>query len=363
MKNEICITKKLNQIRARSSASTSNQSFKVFMFNAISFTLGVSALSYVLSAGEPTDASELTSLVYILTASFSIALLLFRPLILLTQSRAQPLGAVILQLTVFVLLMHLIKNDGDELIELAKQYPTHSIAIGISLGLSLFIDKLGRNYFYVESRPIVGERYALGISASPMTPSKRDLEIARIHEAGHAMIYAATTSLPSTVRVSVFDSFNATGSLGGVSTKVEKNTFLRENELNFFMYLTLAGLAAEKVHFNEPASGGSSDLAKWKLYANRYLDGGFSSEPYVVDPQSVQDAELNATLLQKLRTDQMANLEHFFLSNHQLLMELADALKERNTLDAEALNPFLKRVALPEWLEPVEFVEDHDKEV
>ncbi|MEF1300556.1 hypothetical protein QTO17_01325 [Vibrio owensii] len=363
MENEVSISKPLNKLRAQFNESKKGQSFMHWVFITISFALGVTVLLYVNSTGKPVDVSELTYLVYMFTGTICALIISVRPVLLACQNRAQPLGTIVLQLLVFGILMHHIKSDGDALIELAKQYPTHSIAIGISIVFVLYIYKLGNKSFYVGGNPSAGENYALGIAAKPMAPSKRDIEIARIHEAGHAMIYAAAKPLPSTVEVSVYGTFKGTGSLGGVSSQVTNNTFLRENELNFYMYLTLAGLAAEKAYFNEHASGGSRDLVMWKTYANKYLDGGFSSEVFVVEPQSVQDAELNTTTLKNLSADQMANLEQFFETNYQLLIELADALKKENTLDAEALKPYLERVVLPEWLEPVQLVEDLQDEV
>ncbi|MGI2184761.1 hypothetical protein ACRN9F_21350 [Shewanella oncorhynchi] len=330
-----------------------NPSFQHYLFNIISIVLSALAITFVVSEGEPHDVSELTSLIYMFTGSLCSVILLIRPLAFLSERRAQPLGTVLIQLISFMLLMHTIKNDGDGLIELGKQYPTHVFAFGLSVIFVLFINKLGSRYFYVQNEAYTSASYSMCTPKSQIKPSHRDLEVARIHEAGHALIYAATSPYPSNLQVTVFESFQGSGVLGKTTFPNTCHMYYQANELNIFMYLTLAGLAAEKAYFNEHFSGGSSDLIMWESYANQYFAGGFSQIPYILAPKTKQEVLLNSNSLNELRSYQLDNLHEFFVTNRVVLLDLSHALKEAGSIDAEALRPFLDKVELPEWLPEV----------
>lgn len=129
--------------------------------------------------------------------------------------------------------------------------------------------------------------------------------------------------------------------------------YYQANELNIFMYLTLAGLAAEKAYFNEHFPGGSSELIMWESYANQYFAGDFSLIPYILAPKTKQEVLLNSNSLNELRSYQLDNLHEFFVTNRVVLLGLSRALKKAGSIDVEALRPFLDRVELPEWLPEV----------
>lgn len=173
--------------------------------------------------------------------------------------------------------------------------------------------------------------------------TSKDISITCLHEAGHALVYAALPNIPEQFRMKALPQTDGRGRLGSI-TSVEWNGILRPKDfLLIQLLMLLAGQQAEKCIFNEIFDGAHSDLRHWQQEAENYLMlgfGGFYFSPIEDD----YEAEQNRLTLEKLRDEQSDLLLKFFKLNQQVLEDLAKELQAKGRLLKDDIEPFLAKV-------------------
>lgn len=150
----------------------------------------------------------------------------------------------------------------------------------------------------------------------PASRTAKDRRIVAAHEAGHALMYAAWSPLPTTLQVSINSSTDNSGSLGYVRCGEPQPRLMDKNRETWEMLLALAGMAGEQ-HYNP-------------------------------DPSTHLELESNQHHLMVLKAEHNALLTEFFTLNHDLHARLTEALMPGETLEARHLHPYLAAVRLPD---------------
>lgn len=325
----------------------SNSHLGFAMLNLLVGLLGVVSI-YNLP---PSNAlSLMASTTYTVVSILACSFLVLRPILLFMTNQGQPLLSVVMQIGVTVVILSFIDTQGDMVIGSALDHPQITIGIIVGYFIANLIYKLSTPFSIGHTRVEVG-RMAVSMKKQP---SERDLDIAAVHEAGHALMYAAVRNVPDSLTVKLLDGFDRAGVLGTVSCEVVRHTLMKKSELEFYMYLSLAGVAAEKVRFGEVFSGASNDLAQWGAHCETYLLNGFGERLYLPNAATDLDREANAKMRNTLHADQLLALSNFFGRNWKVLSELAGEIRESKTLQSEQLKPYLDRVDVPEWLPDID---------
>jgi hypothetical protein len=196
-------------------------------------------------------------------------------------------------------------------------------------------------YRYAKASGAVGN-FAL----KPRTePTERDNRVTSVHEAGHALVYAALGFLPNEVKIVLHDQ-SKLGVLGYVSAGEWgewKHLLTSRTFAEWEMLLFLGGQAAEKVLLGEASLGSRSDMVYWEVRAKAYLSHGFGFT-YFNHPDTQLEVGQNQLSLDVLRDNQRTLLQKFFDENKQVLDDLAFAVAEKRELSKSDLVPFLARV-------------------
>jgi hypothetical protein len=195
-----------------------------------------------------------------------------------------------------------------------------------------------REYGYAKAAGTVGN-FAL----KPRTePTERDNRVTSVHEAGHALVYAALGFLPNEVKIVLHDQ-SKLGVLGYVSAGEWKHLLTSRTFAEWEMLLFLEGQVAEEVLLGEASLGSRSDMVYWEVRAKAYLSNGFSFT-YFNHPDTQLEVGQNQLSLDVLRDNQRTLLQKFFDENKQVLDDLAFAVAEKRELAKSDLVPFLARV-------------------
>ena len=179
------------------------------------------------------------------------------------------------------------------------------------------------------------------------TPTARDLRTLAIHEAGHALPYAALRPLPPYVQVSLPQPTAADDTLGYVTRivyphELEDLTFQR-----WEMLVCLAGQAAEDLVLHGQSNGSGQDLERWLGHAEDYLSLCHEEIFYASPANPLQHAS-NQQLLKRLLITQRGQIREFLRINQAVLVGLAETIATRRHLAAADLKPFFAEVRLPE---------------
>lgn len=322
-------------------------------FTMLNLLIGFVGSGLILGFKPSNDISYLASSVYTVVTALTCTFLIARPIMLMLQNQGQAVMSVVMQIAVTIAILSFIDTQGDMVIRSAREHPQFAIAIVVGYFISVHIYKLSSSFDIGHSDVAVG-RMAVSIKKSP---SERDLEIAAVHEAGHALIYAAAKEIPDTLKVELLDRFDRKGVLGTVSCEAVNHSLMKKSEIEFNMYLCLAGMAAEKVRFGEFSAGSSNDLAQWNAHCEMYLSNGFGEGHYLPNAVTSSDREANAKVRTALHSDQMFALSNFFGRNWKVLSELANEIRNTKTLQGDQLKPYFNRVDIPKWLPKIEIEE------
>ncbi len=193
-------------------------------------------------------------------------------------------------------------------------------------------------YRYAKASGAVGN-FAL----KPRTePTERDNRVTSVHEAGHALVYAALRFLPNEVKIVLHDQ-SKLGVLGYVSAVEWKHLLTSRTFAEWEMLLFLGGQVAEEVLLGKASLGSRSDMVYWEVRAKSYLSNGFGFT-YFNHPDTQLEVGQNQLSLDVLRDNQRTLLKKFFDENRQVLDELAFTVAEKRELTKSDLTPFLARV-------------------
>jgi Peptidase family M41 len=175
-------------------------------------------------------------------------------------------------------------------------------------------------------------------------PTKRDNRVISVHEAGHALIYAALGVLPDELKIVLHDQ-SKLGVLGYVSSVEREHVLTSRVFAEWNMLLSLGGQVAEEVLLGEASLSAYSDIPRWQISAKAYLSHGFGLT-YFNQPENQFEAVQNQAALDALRAKQCVLLQQFFFKNKQVLEDLAVTVSEKRELFKSDLTPFLDQVQL-----------------
>ncbi|CNV23576.1 ATP-dependent metallopeptidase HflB [Salmonella enterica subsp. enterica serovar Bovismorbificans] len=182
----------------------------------------------------------------------------------------------------------------------------------------------------------------------PASRTAKDRRIVAAHEAGHALMYAAWSPLPTTLQVSINSSTDNSGSLGYVRCGEPQPRLMDKNRETWEMLLALAGMAGEQHYTGDVSSGAFDDGRRWLSHAVPWLVCHLKTGIYYPDPSTHLELESNQHHLMVLKAEHNALLTEFFTLNHDLHARLTEALMPGETLEARHLHPYLAAVRLPD---------------
>lgn len=239
----------------------------------------------------------------------------------------------------------------------ARPHATVATAIGLLVVYGVFgfvdrwVDLPGRQY--VVARAAIAEACA-SVSENRRRP-RTESEVRRtaVHEAGHALLYAAMPSLPENFVVKVFWDLGPNDRYRGfVRSAANCQTAQVESVSHWKMLFDLAGTVAEKIVYGVRADGAIEDNTRWTRAAQEYLACGYG-EVYFEEPATELEAECNQRALNRLKSAHYEVLETFLDANRALLDELAERLLTVGELDHKGIAPYLARVTFTQAVRPL----------
>lgn len=300
------------------------------------------------------DASPLLHAIFYCTKRLGVLAVImvpsFRALIL---GGMPPLSDYVVGFAVLTGVCAVLAQLGDTVITWATADALSATAVAVSLILVRVTLGLARSPWRNSALERSFESIGLPaagyyVKAKPRTKlSSNDIRSTSAHEAGHTLPHAALAALPAHF-VAVVELDHETGSLGYV-TGVDDGDHLevRRTFVEWQMLMLLGGRVAQRVLLGSETLGGTSDYSKWLTLANVYLSNGIKGLFYD-EPKGADQVMLNKVALDNLQREQEALLAEFFENNLDVLSDLTDALVEHRRLDAEALEPFMARVRMPD---------------
>ncbi|QUY45454.1 hypothetical protein [Acaryochloris marina] len=265
----------------------------------------------------------------------------------------QSIGRFFLKTVLYIFVIKFGPSMLHELYLQIKANPEISIAFGLSvlgvLALNWISDLIDRILFsfqdlsWKNQKPSIKDLKTAEKKWEPRLCTSKDISVTCIHEAGHALVYAALPNIPEQFRMKALPQSDGRGRLGSI-TSVEWNGILRPKDFILIQLLMLlAGQQAEKCIFNEIFDGAHSDLRHWQQEAKNYLMLGFGGI-YFSPIEDDYEAEQNRLTLEKLREEQSDLLLKFFKLNQQVLEDLAKELQAKGRLLKDDVEPFLAQV-------------------
>lgn len=192
---------------------------------------------------------------------------------------------------------------------------------------------------------------AVGMSAHAtagpvLPPSDQDELHIAAHEAGHALLFAALSSVPRDLTVTIAPVGGPVGCLGRVTRPNGPHRLMSKQTAEWEMLVLLAGSIGERHLLGWESMGASNDHQRWLDIAQRYLmhlDRGI----YYGAPSNAREFEHDRKMLADLLNEQQSVCRIFFSENGDVHRNLVSVLLAARTMDYDALAPFLERVVLP----------------
>jgi cell division protease FtsH len=205
------------------------------------------------------------------------------------------------------------------------------------------------------------------VSMGPERRSKRlspkDKELTAYHEAGHALVAKMLPNADPPHKVSII----ARGMAGGFTRMLpEDRAYWSKSRLMDGITVSLAGLATEKLIYNEASSGSSSDLRQATWSARKMVtDLGMSDK---LGPRTFGDKqeliflgrEISETKdysertaleidkeIDRIISEASATATKILTDNKDMLIKLTEALISRETLDTDELEALFRGEILP----------------
>jgi cell division protease FtsH len=205
------------------------------------------------------------------------------------------------------------------------------------------------------------------VSMGPERRSKRlspeEKELTAYHEAGHALVAHLLPNADKPHKVSII----ARGMAGGFTRMLpEDRAYWSKSRFTDGITVALAGMAAEKIKYNETSSGASGDLKQVTWFARRMVtDLGMSDK---LGPRTFGDKqeliflgrEISETKdysertaleidreMDRIISEASATATKILTEHNDTLMKLAEALISRETLDTDELEALFRGEILP----------------
>ena len=207
------------------------------------------------------------------------------------------------------------------------------------------------------------DKVAMGPERRSKRMSLKDKELTAYHEEGHALVAKLLPNDDPPHKVSII----ARGSAGGYTRMLpEDRAYWSKSRFMDNITVALAGLAAEKLIYNETSSGASGDLKQVTWFARRMVtDLGMSDK---LGPRTFGDKqelvflgrEISETKdysertsleidreMDKIISEALVTATRILTDNKELLVKLKENLISRETLDLEELEALFKGEILP----------------
>ena len=205
------------------------------------------------------------------------------------------------------------------------------------------------------------------VSMGPERRSKRlspkEKELTAYHEAGHALVAKLLPNTDPPHKISII----ARGTAGGYTRMLpEDRAYWSRSRFTDGITVLLAGLATEKLIYNETSSGSSSDLKQATYFARRMVtDLGMSDK---LGPRTFGDKqeliflgrEISETKdysdrtaleidreMDRIISEASETATKILTENKDRLVKLAEALISRETLDTDELEAIFRGETLP----------------
>jgi cell division protease FtsH len=205
------------------------------------------------------------------------------------------------------------------------------------------------------------------VSMGPERRSKRlspkEKELTAYHEAGHALVAKLLPNADHPHKISII----ARGTAGGFTRMLpEDRAYWSRSRFMDGIAVALAGLAAEKIIYNETSSGASSDLKQATWFARKMVtDLGMSDK---LGPRTFGDKQELVFLgreiseqkdysditslmidreMNKIIDEASATATRILTENKDKLVKLTEALISRETLDTDELEAIFRGETLP----------------
>ena len=203
------------------------------------------------------------------------------------------------------------------------------------------------------------ERIVAGLERRNRLLNPKEREIVAHHEMGHAIVAAATPGADAVHKVSIIP--RGIGALGFTMQRPTDDRYLMtREELEGKLTVLLGGRAAEQIVFGHLSTGAADDLARASDIARnlvaRYAmvpelgNATFADEPGFV-PTGVGRREYSEATAREIDVAVRQLVDGAFdralavlQRNATVLREAAERLLTQETLDEEALRPFLEKV-------------------
>ena len=193
--------------------------------------------------------------------------------------------------------------------------------------------------------------------------SPKDKELTAYHEAGHALVAKMLPNADPPHKISII----ARGTAGGYTRMLpEDRAYWSRSRFTDGIVVLLAGLATEKLIYNETSSGSSSDLKQATYFARRMVtDLGMSDK---LGPRTFGDKqeliflgrEISETKdysdrtaleidreMDRIISEASETATKILTENKNRLVKLAEALISRETLDTDELEAIFRGETLP----------------
>ncbi|WP_256853565.1 hypothetical protein [Pantoea sp. Fr+CA_20] len=247
--------------------------------------------------------------------------------------------------TTFTVLMATVGNFADSLLE----KPGLLMVILTVYACCLTVGAVCQLAIRMDHEQPAGVRFDTPMSVEAARPvTEQDRRVIAAHEAGHALLYAAWSPLPDTLRVQVKNRTDGSHSLGFVNSGVPLAQLTEKETAEWQMLLCLAGTAGERCYMSRVSLGAVNDATRWLDVATAYLSCHLRDGVFYPEPASELEIDCNQRHLAALRNTQNARLEAFFDVNRGVHARLTETLLEDGSQAGAALLPFLADVQLPE---------------
>lgn len=182
------------------------------------------------------------------------------------------------------------------------------------------------------------------------SPSPETTFRTAVHEAGHALFLGLLPSIGEECHVLLWSPATASkmkANLDGcVSLTLPGHVVANELGLLLRMRMVLAGMLAERLVFGNATLGAASDLQAWSKMAHDYLSNGFAG-PFVPQPSNEDHRQMNLEVMRQLHHNQEQAVQHFLLSNRDLLLEVATEAAQKKELVPSDLRRLLAPLRIP----------------
>jgi hypothetical protein len=244
-----------------------------------------------------------------------------------------------------------VLRQGDMVHQWIIQNEMEATGLAVAIGIILCLRPL---YGIADTWSVTEQQGTAGVAngyvvkgsvCMPAPHTARDKTIISVHEAGHALVYAALGALPLDFKLVMHSEPQKNGNSGYVTRIVSRHALQTKSFSEWQMLCYLAGQEAERKILKEVSLGSAGDRRQWWLEAKHYLVNGLA-EGLDYNPEMHPVAV--TACLEELRRRQCELLQLFFSKNIGVLNELIQAIAKQECLNRDDLLPFMRRVVFPD---------------